>query len=135
VVDHHVVGLGTDPVAADKYHRTALVPMPDEFTREVTLGLLRGDQVESVVGGIEISWMPSEDADRGWIVVRSADASIGFKFELAVEALTDQEISEFGDTDRGRSMPLPSSWQMIDRTSETWQLWNARVTSVKIKRR
>ena len=124
-----VVGPGGQP--ADREFAALIARHPEHEVRAAVKALLRGLGVPSVVGAIEVAWLPADDGDRGVIVIRLGSSDTGFKIETEVEPLTDNQVVEIGDLSAGLAHPWP---EVLVSSSEVWALLNCRVRTVRIKR-
>lgn len=123
-----VLGPGGQP--ADREFAALVARHPEREVRVAVEALLFGRSVPSVVGAIEVAWLPA-GGKRGVIVVRLGSSDTGFKIEVEVEALTVDQIERIGDPSVGRPEPWPDT---LVSSSEVWALFNCRVHTVRIKR-
>jgi hypothetical protein len=131
------VGLGVvDPLGGSPSAKWEIRIRLVDSTRlqNLALSLLAGGRVVASDDYVHIAWLGSSSR-RSVLRIRDSDSSAKYLLEVSVEALLEEELNEITADSAGVPNPIPEAWKTINSDiSQTWELFNCRVTAVTIIR-
>jgi hypothetical protein len=97
--------------------------------REVSLGLISGQQVCSADAEVQISFH-EVSGTRMNVRIREADPNEKYVLDLVIDAVDPANLKR--PDQRGPASPVPNGWQRVrNDTTSDWELYNCCIRSLK----